>query len=152
MNLADTQQMALDLLAEHELLRAWRFKFNRATRRFGCCHHHSKVIALSAPITLLNDEVQVRDTLLHEIAHALMGHAAGHGPAWVKKAKSLGCMGTRCYDDSVVTPPARWIGTCPSCGVTTTRMVVSRLTSRLVCTKCLRESGLRLRFIWKETG
>ena len=32
----------------------------------------------------------VADTILHEIAHAIVGYEAGHGPVWKRMAKLLG--------------------------------------------------------------
>jgi hypothetical protein len=34
---------------------------------------------------------QFRQTILHEIAHALVGKAADHGPDWQNKAGEIGC-------------------------------------------------------------
>jgi hypothetical protein len=36
---------------------------------------------------------EILDTILHEIAHALVGHKEAHGPVWVAKAKEIGCSG-----------------------------------------------------------
>lgn len=44
------------------------------------------------------DEDQVRDTVLHELAHAVAGHAAGHGPEWKAAARRLGANPKRTSD------------------------------------------------------
>ena len=33
---------------------------------------------------------QIRDTVLHEIAHAIAGREAGHGPLWKVTARRIG--------------------------------------------------------------
>lgn len=43
-------------------------------------------------------ESQVRDTILHELAHAVAGHEAGHGPAWKEAARKLGANPRRTAD------------------------------------------------------
>lgn len=40
-------------------------------------------------IPVLTD-AEIETTIRHEIAHALAGHAAGHGPKWKRKARELG--------------------------------------------------------------
>ena len=70
MELADAESLALELMRQHGLLPRWKFKFDRAIRRFGCCNEGKRLISLSARLTELNSEYEVRDTILHEIAHA----------------------------------------------------------------------------------
>ena len=83
MTLEAIEQMARDLMTQHDLLgpglwviNEWDFKFDRAVNRLGCCHPHKSLITLSAKImpTLPVDEV--RDVILHEIAHALIAEYA----------------------------------------------------------------------------
>lgn len=41
---------------------------------------------------------QLRDTLLHEIAHVIAGLGTGHGPVWLEAARRLGCSGNRLHN------------------------------------------------------
>jgi hypothetical protein len=73
------------------------------------------------------------DTLLHETAHALAGSDAGHGPAWKAWCVELGAEPERCADarSAGLVPPKskkgpKWRWTCPTCGVTDTRMARAR--------------------------
>jgi predicted SprT family Zn-dependent metalloprotease len=115
LKLDDAEKLANHLLRTHGL-RHWAFAFDRALCRFGCCNERKKRITLSAHLTLLNDEGEVRDTILHEIAHALAGVRAGHGPKWKKTALAIGCNGQRCYGKEVLAPKLKFTGTCPTCG------------------------------------
>lgn len=111
------QKLAIQLMDEHNLTKAgWTFKFDTAKRRFGVCNYTKKVIGLSESLTRLNEEHLVKDTILHEIAHALTpGH--GHDSVWVAKAKEIGCDGNRCYSSTAVqVPPAKYTATCKGCG------------------------------------
>ena len=134
----DARQLARDLMRTHGLLDAgWRFEFDHARRRFGCCHYGPKLITLSRPLTLLNGEAEVRDTLLHEIAHALTpGH--GHGPRWRHKCRELGARPVRCYSDgAVLSPPRRpprYEWGCGACGWWVQRHRKTR--RRFVCARC----------------
>lgn len=135
MNLKDVEALARRLMAEHGI-ETWDFLFDRSIRRFGCCHYDAKLITVSAKLSELNDEDNVRDTILHEIAHAKAPRGAGHNSLWRAIALALGCNGQRTYSSAkVVTIPKRYIGTCPQCGITTKK---NRRT-RSACGRCCRE-------------
>jgi predicted SprT family Zn-dependent metalloprotease len=144
----EAQELALELMGEHGLtVGGWNFAFDRAARRFGSCSHRRKVISLSRRLTELNDRAEVRNTLLHEIAHALLPPATGHRRAWRDLAVSIGCDGRRCH--AALTEP-RWVATCPACG---RRSKYHRRRTRLACARCCR--GVydpRYRFTWEPAG
>lgn len=136
MDLNDAHLMARNLMREHGLTN-WNFQFDNASRRFGQCRFGRREITLSRSLTYLNDESKVRDTILHEIAHALAGPGAGHGPVWVRTARSIGCSGDRCYSEAqVITPEAPWIGTCPSCGSQKKQHRLTDKAKRVACKRC----------------
>ena len=86
------QQCANDLMAEHGLTAGgWSFAFNRRKRSLGICNYTGKRIELSSAFVARNDEAAVRDTILHEIAHALAGQKAGHGGPMDKGMSSPWC-------------------------------------------------------------
>lgn len=131
-------------MTEHGLIQqGWTFKFDSAKRRFGVCKYRPKVIGLSSHLTELNDIERVRNTILHEIAHALVGASHGHDNVWRRKAIEIGCDGERCCDvRAVVTPESRYIAICPTCNHTHKR---HKMTSKLLlrqysCGLCSRGS------------
>lgn len=105
MNLPEAQQLARELMDQHGLS-AWRFEFDRSTRRFGACKPSQRVISLSWRLTLLNSAEEVHETLLHEIAHALTP-GDGHGAKWKAMCKKLGIRAQRCFTVDQVKLPAR---------------------------------------------
>lgn len=115
MDLLDADCLAWDLLEEHGLVdQFWTFRFDDAQRRFGQCSYADKRITASRHLTRLNPESELRDTILHEIAHALVGPGHGHDEVWKAKAIEIGCNGARTHNAE--TPPAPWIRYCPNCG------------------------------------
>jgi hypothetical protein len=56
----------------------------------------------------------VRETILHEIAHALAGPRAGHGPRWRAIAHRIGSTGERCVSAQAPRVAGPWVGTCAS--------------------------------------
>ncbi|MGB5951125.1 MAG: SprT-like domain-containing protein, partial [Ornithinimicrobium sp.] len=72
MDLNKAAAMGARLLAEHDL-DPWHLVFDNARTRFGICRPRRREIGLSRRLTVLSSEQEVRNTVLHEIAHALVG-------------------------------------------------------------------------------
>jgi hypothetical protein len=68
-----------------------------ALRRFGMCKSRSKKITLSRHLTVLNNEEEVIDVMLHEIAHAIAPIGEHHSAAWRLCAQMVGAKPERCY-------------------------------------------------------
>ena len=47
------------------------------------------------------DDDEIHQVLLHEVAHALAGPKAGHGPQWKAVARDLGYVGKRLVDTPI---------------------------------------------------
>ncbi|MFH1375051.1 MAG: SprT-like domain-containing protein [Patescibacteria group bacterium] len=139
MNLLNAKTLATQLFCKHNL-KGWQFKFDRSRRRFGCCNLTLKAISLSRILTELNSPSLVRDTLLHEIAHALTGRrGVAHGREWQDIARSLGCRAKRCYKEGEVkTPPAKYAARCVSCGRS---FPAFRRRQRVACGLCCKEKN-----------
>ena len=81
--------MARRLMDKHGLT-GWTLAFVEAKRRLGDCDFEDRVIRISRGHALEGSEEQIRDTVLHEIAHAIAGREAGHGPLWKATARRIG--------------------------------------------------------------
>lgn len=96
MNLNEARTLAITLMDKHGLIEnGWNFEFDRAKKRLGACHYSKRKITISHYMTEAADEETVTQTLLHEIAHALLPVGAGHGPQWKALAKRIGYTGKR---------------------------------------------------------
>lgn len=103
MKLNQAENLALQLMEQHHLLqKGWTFKFDSAKARLGKCNYTAKVISISRYMTEADTTGDtVSQTLLHEIAHAILpiydqrGVKIGHGPIWKAKAASIGYTGKR---------------------------------------------------------
>lgn len=134
MKLTEAAMLALDEMDRWNL-DDWCFGWDNAKRRFGRCNYQRREITLSRTLVALNDEAQVTDTIRHEIAHALAGYEAGHGPLWRAFAVKVGANPKRCYEAAaVVTPVAPWLLLCDTCGQTYERH--RRTKTKAACRVC----------------
>ncbi|HEV8062929.1 MAG TPA: SprT-like domain-containing protein [Gemmataceae bacterium] len=115
MDLKELEAIASQELAKHGL-HGWTFGWADTKRRLGVCKHRTKRIEIAAYYALNNPAEAVLDTLLHEIAHALAGPGARHGPVWKAIAVRLGAMPRACDSShETVVQPGDWQATCTSC-------------------------------------
>jgi predicted SprT family Zn-dependent metalloprotease len=144
MKLDDAKQLAKRLMDQHGLLPEWQFRFNRAKSFVGVCYNKHKRIELSRPFTELNSYAEIKDTLLHEIAHALIGEEHGHDDVWREKAKEIGAKPERTAAGRVINhPKEKWIG---DCGCSKRRYRYRLVRDRqLVCKRCTEVVKWRLR-------
>lgn len=122
--------LAHELLRKHQL-EDWRIKFDHARRRAGLCNFTNKTISLSRHYAREAPMEHITDTILHEIAHALVGPHHGHDAVWRRKARQIGCTAMRCHNLNFST--ARWVMTCPNGCFSVER---HRRSSGFVCKKC----------------
>lgn len=115
----DTKK-AISLLREkmnEHGLTDWLCELDGAKVRFGLCNHKTKTISLSEKLVSLNSESEVMNTILHEIAHALVGQGHGHSRIWKRKAVAIGCSGKSSYNTKDVNQPeGKIILECKNCG------------------------------------
>ena len=97
--LREVAAQARDLMDRNGLA-GWSFGFNGAAKKLGVCRYRQKEILLSRKHAVDGMPDQVADTILHEIAHALAGADAGHGPAWKKIARQLGATPKSCAPEN----------------------------------------------------
>ncbi|HVK27500.1 MAG TPA: SprT-like domain-containing protein [Nocardioides sp.] len=99
-DLAECRALAEQLIEEHLPGLGWRFTFDSARKRGGLCRSADKTISMSRLLVPLWTREMVRQTILHEIGHALVFerglHRAGvrpHGREWLAAARSIGYAG-----------------------------------------------------------
>ena len=128
--LTAVSELANRLIKTHRL-KHWKFKFDHSTRRAGCCNYHDKLISISFELARNASADDVRDTILHEIAHALVGKKHNHDAVWKAAAQEIGCSGERCH--RLVFSPPRYHVTCENrCW----KHTAERRQRRLVCRTC----------------
>lgn len=95
-------------------LKDWSFAWQRSIRILGTCNHNEKLILLSKCYVELNTFNLVYDTILHEIAHALVGSGQGHNDIWKRKAVELGAI-PKTRSKSINSPDYKHLYQCLNC-------------------------------------
>lgn len=87
----DAQNLCDIELRRHKLWdTGWRTNFTKNTEYIAACYHDAKRIVISVPALNARSEAELRSTILHEIAHAIVGHGHGHDEVWKAKCIELG--------------------------------------------------------------
>jgi len=112
MDIREALTLAEELVRQHGL-DGWSVTFDHAKTRAGVCRPGRREIGLSIPLTRLHTDTEVRDTILHEIAHALVGANHHHDAVWQATARRIGCTGQRCVSTGSARVEGAWVGNCP---------------------------------------
>jgi predicted SprT family Zn-dependent metalloprotease len=115
MDLKELEDLAHQELLKHNLT-GWTFAFVNTKRRLGVCKYREKRIEIAEYYAANSPRETVVDTLLHEIAHAIVGPGVGHGPGWKLVAMRLGATPRACETTATaIIQPGDWQATCPAC-------------------------------------
>lgn len=148
MEIAEVLALARSLMAEHGV-GDWELALDRARKRAGLTDYARRRISLSRALMGLYDESEVRETVLHEIAHARVGPGHAHDAVWRAEARRLGASGRRLVPPEAPRVAGRWVGTCPA-GHTVTRM--RRPSVPLSCSRCSRRFDVAHLLEWSLDG
>lgn len=127
----------------------WELVFDRARTRFGVCRPARRQIGLSRSLTVLSTPEAVRNTVLHEIAHALVGAEHGHDDVWRARALAIGSDGTR-TDDLPDGAQGPWQGRCPAGHTVNRHRRPSRVASCCACSP--RAFDPTAIYVWAHRG
>lgn len=148
MRLDEVEALARRLMDRHGL-DEWTVQFDGAKARAGICRFDRRVIGLSRHLMAAFDCEEVVDTVLHEIAHALVGAAHGHDGVWKATARSIGASPKRCVSNEAPSVPGAWTGICPNGHVVTRHRKPARVVS---CARCGSGFDSGLLFTWRRDG
>jgi hypothetical protein len=148
MDTVRAELLAKELMAQHGLSHL-RFEWHASNKALGICHsaRHAATtfsgygpwvavkISLSLGLVQVNDEAIIRNTILHEIAHAKAGTAAGHGPLWKMVAVAVGAKPNATCGAGVNMVPTNIKAICPLCSQVHYFARMPRKTKYCVCQK-----------------
>lgn len=109
----EIRDLAYELMNKHGLITiGWRFEFDRAKRRQGLCSFRKQVISMSVYFCFQLPSDEVKDTILHEIAHALVGPRNNHNWVWKAKAREIGAKPFRNCTIRTEKPIGKYVANC----------------------------------------
>jgi len=115
MDLIEIEKLVKEEISKYPLISNWEFSWHNKKTILGTCSYYRKTIFLSKAIfTNPQNQAVLKNTILHEIAHALTP-GDKHGKIWKKTFIKLGGSGETCSD---VQCEARdkYTFKCPNCG------------------------------------
>ena len=131
--ISELKTYAVGLLHKHSL-DDWKILFNNSMNCMSRCLHDTQSILLSRYLLKLTNEELV-DTILHEIAHAIVGPEAGHTLRWKEIAQKIGCSG-EIYINAKFIKYKHTVG-CTNCAYSIGRHRLDRrFLENYVCPKC----------------
>lgn len=148
MEIPEVLALAHSLMVEHGV-GDWELTLDRARKRAGLTDYTRRRISLSRALMELYDEAEVRETILHEIAHARVGAGHAHDTVWRAEAIRIGASGRRLVPPEAPRVTGRWVGICPA-GHTVTRM--RRPVIPLSCARCSRRFCVANLLEWSLDG
>jgi predicted SprT family Zn-dependent metalloprotease len=124
--LPDISDRALDMLDASGYANLTVLWNPRLRTTAGRCHYvrrDGRVVASKIdlnPSLKVEGVAAIRNTFLHELAHAIAGHAVKHGTGWKATHKALGGNATRCHEYASMSAQARQntrkvVGHCDRC-------------------------------------
>jgi predicted SprT family Zn-dependent metalloprotease len=146
--LIEVVALAHQLMEEHGLIEAgWTFELAKDKTTVGWCRHEDKRIELSIEYIKETPMEELKDTILHEIAHALVGvervwtgrrwQYDHHGYKWQAKCVEIGAKPMRLAGESAQnTAKPNYVMECPTCGRTWERYRMRRRNYGGKCPDC----------------
>lgn len=136
MNIQEAIELAEAILSQHSVLCDWTVVSNRRKKAFGVCSYRKKEIQLSSIVVPYMTNEAIKDTILHEIAHALCPRQY-HNHVWRAKCIELGGNGERCGDDTnysdgnegrlnMLEKVSKYSLSCPTCGIVSYKQRMSK--------------------------
>lgn len=124
-------------LREHGLTElGWKFEISKTKLTLGQCFHDKKLIVFSSYYLHIPVH-EIRDTILHEIAHALLGPRHGHDAAWRQMAIKVGARPERlARPENKTSATANYVMKCPRCDRKWYRIRMRRRNFGGKCPRC----------------
>lgn len=148
---AELSNFCLNLINQHLAGVDIEFKLSTTKNALGICKYQvyngiggieirKLCIEISHPIAMLNPIPLTRETVLHEIAHAIDVLKRGytnHDNHWRAIALSIGSNGERTTGGKEVKiPQAKYTLTCPNCGRTKEAHRLTKRLKNIACGRC----------------
>lgn len=98
----------------YDVVKTYRFSFGKKKGAYGTCHYRTKEIKIHMYLSGVVEPSKVKDTILHEMAHAIdkgvNGYSSGHGNPWKRICRQIGCDPTCSSSDGAdIVKPSKFV-------------------------------------------
>jgi len=127
----------------------WKLTWNNAFSRAGICYENKKTISISRHYIKRNNWNNIKNIILHEISHAIVGNINGHNEKWLKTFKKLGGNGKMYCNNYCKNNDYKYIRYCIN--IPCDNLTSYHLTRRKKkCTNCRRNMKYIISPFWKN--
>ncbi len=91
MKITEAKKLAREIMVDNNVT-GWKVYFNTDETSAGVTFPEFKIIEYCEPFFVNNDAMVCKDTILHELAHALAPTGSEHGKVWKKKCVEIGAI------------------------------------------------------------
>ena len=150
MEISKAVKFAESEMKKHNLTnQGWIFELTRSKTIAGQCFYDEKKIKLSKWFVELNQSAIVKDVILHELAHALVGYREGVDPhdfLWRHQCLKIGAVPRRYLDRGILTSPFAYVARCEKCEKEFTRYRLPNPKNILCCNECAESKKTQLKW------
>lgn len=79
----------------YNIVKEYKFTFSSRKNAYGVCNYRKKTISICMYLSAHVENWKIKDTMLHEMAHAIdkgiNGYSSGHGYNWKRICVQIGC-------------------------------------------------------------
>lgn len=90
------EELVLELMRTYEVSH-FKYELGFSSKFIGRCNYSKQTIILNYVYVFRYNLSEIKNVILHEIAHVLVGPGHGHKEIWQNKAKELGVTWTKRY-------------------------------------------------------
>jgi len=142
-NVQQTKDLTVKLLTHFGLYaKGWTFILGHEKELLGQCSYQAKTIKISKHLIGQGTDYEITDTVLHEIAHALVGGGHGHNCVWRAKCREIGAQPKQYADSLSYEVPHKYEIQCQTHGTIAKRhrKLKKGMLQRTFCRDCGRIS------------
>lgn len=88
-DIREVHAFAFETFHQHKMGH-WKIRWNRHAGTAGLTDYETRTVTFSATAMESWDWPEVENTVIHELAHVLVGPGQGHNRKWAKQVKDLG--------------------------------------------------------------
>lgn len=134
-------------MAKYLDMNLWTFVWDSAKKRQGVCKYGPRQIGISKYFVQLHPFDEIHQVILHEVAHAIAGSGANHGPIWKSIATKIGYRHKKFTGELVGNLTAPLVGNCPNGHVIYRHR---KPKTKLSCGVCSKQFDSRFLITWTK--